>query len=236
MIGSVVKNDCVGGITQEGRPARHQGHDAIFALLPQVLLDAGELGHEADQGLGLMNVEVVTDKMPAGGLGIGGHDRLHMGQKILLRPRGSSVGSHDLSAHHISTEDEGTGAVAGIFKLASLHFSGSQRQSGVLTLQGLDPGEFIRADRSFALFGQLWSLSIDLTDRPDGFFFLRVRRRSQPVADQMRLESVFFNKRAACRGEICLTIPRAITSSAISCPVQWLMGRSLGCSQASAII
>src|SRR6266849_4260514 len=172
-----------------------------------------------------MDVEVVTDKMPAGGLGIGGHDGLHMGQKILLCARGSSVGSHDLSGHHISTEDEGTGAVTGVLELASLHFSGSQRQSGVLTLQGLNPGQFIRADRAFALFGQLWSLSIDLTDRPHGFFFLRVRWRSQPVADQMRLQSVFFNKRAACRGEICLTIPRVITSSAISRPVHWLIGR-----------
>jgi hypothetical protein len=50
------------------------------------------------------------------------------------------------------------------------------------------------------------------------------------------LEIPFFNRRAACRGEICFTMPRAMTSSAISRPVHWLMGRSLGWSQANASI
>ena len=44
-----------------------------------------------------------------------------------------------------------------------------------------------------------------------------------------------FPRRAACRGEICLIIPRRITSSAISRPVHWLIGRSLGCEHPIAI-
>ncbi len=35
-----VTNDLVGGITQERCPPRHQGQDALFALLAQILLDA----------------------------------------------------------------------------------------------------------------------------------------------------------------------------------------------------
>src|SRR5205823_1380738 len=92
---------------------------------------------------------------------------------------------------------EGAGAVANVLKLASLHFSGGQRQSWMLARECLDPGQFIRAHRPFALFGQLWSLPIDLADRPNGFFFLRIGRRGQPRADEMRLEIPLFNTRVA---------------------------------------
>src|SRR5438552_3113581 len=53
---------------------------------------------------------------------------------------------------------------------------GGQGQSWVLALQGLDPGQFICAHRPFSLFGQIGSLSIDLTDRPNGFFLLWISR------------------------------------------------------------
>src|SRR2546429_2240540 len=183
-----------------------------------------------------MDVEVVTDKMPTGGLGIGGHHRLDMGQKICLGPRGASIRSHDLSCYHISTDNEGACAMANILEFASLHFPWSQRQSRMFALKGLHTGQFIRAHCAFSLFGQLWSLPIDLTDHRNGCFSLRISRRGQPIADQMRLEIPFFNTRAAWRAEILGRIPRRITSSAISCPVQWLIGRSFGCSQARAMI
>jgi len=54
-----------------------------------------------------MNIEVVTDKVPASSLWISRDDCLHMGQKIFLRARGSSVGSHQFSRHHITAENEG---------------------------------------------------------------------------------------------------------------------------------
>jgi hypothetical protein len=63
---------------------------------------------------------------------------------------------------------------------------------------------------------------------------LRISRWGEPIADQMGFEIPFLSTRAACRGEICLTIPRRITSSAISRPVQWLIGRPFGCWQAIA--
>src|SRR5512135_3296585 len=103
-----------------------------------------------------MDVEVVTDEMPAGDLRISSYDRLHVGQKIFLRTRGSGMGSHQLSRHHVTTKNESTCAVARVLKLASLHFSRSQRQSWVLALQSLHPGQLIRADRPFALFDLFW--------------------------------------------------------------------------------
>jgi hypothetical protein len=96
-----------------------------------------------------------------------------MRQKIFLRARGTCRGSHNLTRHHIPTDNEGAGAVAKGLKLASLHFSGGQRQSWMLAREGLDPAQFIRAPGPFALFGQLSRLPIDLTDRPNGLFASR---------------------------------------------------------------
>lgn len=183
-----------------------------------------------------MNVQIITDKMPAGGLGISGDDGLHMGQKIVFLPRRATERGQQLSGDHIPTENESTGAMALVLKLASLHMAWRERQTGMFAFERLDPGQFIRTHRALALFGQSRRVVVHLADRSDRSLSLRIIRRSQPVADQMRLEIPFFKRRDAWRGEICATMPRAITSSAISRPVQWLIGRSLGCAQASAII
>ena len=126
--------------------------------------------------------------------------------------------------------------MADIFKFAPLDFAWNQRQTGMLAFERLYSSQLIGTDRSFSLLSQAGSLFIQRTHRFDRFLPLRILGRRQPVADQMRLEIPFFNTRAAWRGEICFTMPRAITSSAISRPVQWLIGRSLGCSHASATI
>src|SRR5690242_18399335 len=102
----------------------------------------------------------------------------------------------------------------------------------MFAFERLDPGQFISTHRVLALFGQSRRVVVHLTGHSDGFLSLRINWRSQPVADPMRLQIPFLKRRAAWRGEICAIMPRATTSSAISRPVQWLIGRSLGCSQA----
>src|SRR5437763_9512932 len=159
-----------------------------------------------------MDVEIITDDMPAGGRWIGGHHALDMRQKILLGARGSATGSDDLSAHYIPTHDEGTGAMAKILKFATFDFSRGQGQTRMLAFKCLHSGEFIGTHGAFSLFGHLRGLLIDLTGRYDGFLALRVRWRGEPIADQMRLETPFFNRREACRGEMCCTMPRCISS------------------------
>src|SRR5438034_3752294 len=177
-----------------------------------------------------MRIEIVTDHMPPGGRWIGGNHRLQMGQKIFLGARGSTERSHDLSADHIPTQDEGACAMANILKLASLNLSRSQRQPWVFALESLYPGQFIGTHGAFSPFGPLGSLLIHLASRHNRFLALRINRWGEPIADQVRLEIPFFSSREACRGEMCWIIPRRCTSSAISRPVQWLMGRSFGCS------
>ncbi len=90
----------------------------------------------------------------------------------------------------------------------------------MLTLKRLDACEFVCAHRSFALPGQSRRVVIDLTNGSDDCIFVRVCWRGEPRADQMGLEIPLFNRRDACRGEICSMMPRCITSSAISRPVQ----------------
>ncbi len=183
-----------------------------------------------------MDIQIVTDDVPALGLWVSRNHRLHMCQEIGLCPRGSTCGGQNLSGDDMAAEDERPGSMTDIFEFAPLDFAWSQGQSRMLALQGLHPGQLVGTDRLFALRGQTGCLLIQGTDRFHCFVPMFIDRRGQPVADQMRLEIPIFPSRAACRGEICLMMPRAITSSAISRPVQWLIGRSFGCSQAIAII
>src|SRR4030088_651439 len=106
----------------------------------------------------------------------------------------------------------------------------------MFAFEHLDSGQLIRTDRSFSLLSQAGCLFIQCTHCSDRFLPLGIVWRGQPVTDQVRLEIPFFKSRAAWRGEICFTMPRTIISSAISRPVQWLIGRSLGWSQANATI
>jgi hypothetical protein len=110
-----------------------------------------------------MDIEIVTNKMPAGGLLISGNDRLHMREKICLCSRGSGVGSHNLSSHHIAAEDKSACAVANVLKLASLHFSGSQRQAGVFAQKSPEPQSVHPYSLSVLL---VWP-GRELVDRPD---------------------------------------------------------------------
>jgi hypothetical protein len=122
-----------------------------------------------------------------------------------------------------------------VLKFTPFDLAWSQRQTKVFAFEGLDPRQLIGTHGHFSLLGSYACLFIDLTERFDLLFAPRIVGRGQPIADQMRLEIPFCKRRAACRGEICLMMPRRIASSAISRPVHWLMGRALGCSHAIAI-
>src|SRR2546421_5866640 len=108
----------------------------------------------------------------------------------------------------------------------------------MLALYGLHAGQLIHTDGAFSLLGSLGGAGIDAASLDNFFVALRIGDLGQPIAETVRLEPPFLSSRAACLGEICSTMPRAITSSAISRPVHWLMGRPalLGASQANAAI
>ena len=62
----------------------------------------------------------------------------------------------------------------------------------MLALSGLHTSQLVSAHAHFALLCQLWGLLIQATDGFDRFLLVRILRRGQPIADQMRLEIVFF--------------------------------------------
>jgi hypothetical protein len=182
-----------------------------------------------------MGVQLITDDRPPRGRGLSGHHPLHMSQEIGFSPSGSTGGSQKVAGHNVTAQNERARAMPYILKLAPLDFSRSQRQPWMFAFQRLHPGQLIGTHRSFSLLSQPGSLLIHRTHLLDRFFPLWVVGRRQPVSDHMRLESSFFKRRVAWRGEMRAIMPRVITSSASSRPLQWLMGRSLGCSQARAI-
>ena len=125
-----------------------------------------------------------------------------------------------------------------IFELTAQDMACLHGQVRMFALQRLHPGQLIRADSAFSSLGPVGSRRVELTPLDNFLVAPRIWDGREPVAEAVRLEPPFFSSRAACRGEICSTMPRAITSSAISGPVHWLMGRPafLGASQANAAI
>ena len=125
-----------------------------------------------------------------------------------------------------------------IFKLLPKHMARLYGQIGMFAFQRLHAGQLIHADRSFPLFCPLACLCVDLTSFNDLLCSLRIFFLGQPVPKPVGLEAPFFSSRAAFRGDISVTIPRCVSSSAISLPVHQLMGRPVfaGASQASPSI
>src|SRR5438552_14573536 len=95
----------------------------------------------------------------------------------------------------------------------------------MFALHSLHPGQLIPTEGAFPVLRSLRGVGIDLTALADLLVALGVGDLVEPVAEVVRLEAPFFSSRAACRGEICSMMPRAITSSAISRPVHCLMRR-----------
>ena len=176
--------------------------------------------------------------MPPGGLGIAGHQVLDMRKRIFLCARRSPGWFDDLSADHIKIDEPGQRAMPHVLELAPQHVAWLHGQVGMLALQGLYASQLIHTDRALSLLGPLRGMCIHLTPLNNFLVALRIGHFGQPIAEAVRLQAPFLSSRAACRGEICETMPRAFTSSAISRPVQWLIGRPdlAGASHAKAAI
>lgn len=181
-----------------------------------------------------MGVEIINDKMPFADLGMSFDRSMHMSEEVGFVTRRSIGNRLNLARGHYEVHHEGLSTVALIFKLLVLDGARPHGQGVVFTFPCLNPSQLISADYCFALFHQLLGLLVQAID----ISYLRIKvfidYWRQPIANQVRLQSPFLRNRAAWRGEICSTMPRFITSSAISRLVQWVMGRpdSSGFSQA----
>jgi hypothetical protein len=163
---------------------------------------------------------------------------LNVSKRILFGACRSRGGLDHLSNDDSEIDKPGHRAVPNILKLTPQHVLYLHGQIRMLALQRLHASQFIHADRAFALFGTLGCPGIDPTALNDFLFPLLVGNFCQPISEAVRLQFPFLSRLEACRGEICSTMPLAFSSSAISLPVHWLIGRPAfaGASHAIAAI
>jgi hypothetical protein len=138
----------------------------LLRVLPQFLLDATQLGHQANQRFGLMGVELIGDEDPAR-LRIRLDGLFDVSDEVGFRARGSTAGSQDLSSGHIQIGDQTQRAMPFLFKFFSLDVTGLHRQRGVETFEGLDAGHLIGACHMRARRSQCRGRLIHLAHRAD---------------------------------------------------------------------
>jgi len=84
--------------------------------------------------------------------------------------------------------------VPDIFKLPTEDMTGLHRQIRMFALQRLHAGQLIYADRPFSQGGSFSGVCIDLTALGDFLFPPVIGNFRQPIAETMRLQSLFFSR------------------------------------------
>ena len=188
MPGSIDEAKAMAGVGEKGGARAHAGEMTAFTFDAQLLLDATQLSHQAHQRLGLVGIELIGDKDPAGfWIGL---DRLgNVRGEVRFGARGSDAGSHHLTGGHVEIGDQTQGAMAFIFEFLSLDVTGQHGQRWVEAFEGLDAGHLIGAGHMHPRRGERWRGLIHLTHRADllGQFGRVIARRCEPVALAVRL-------------------------------------------------
>jgi hypothetical protein len=188
VLGSVVKDDAMGGVTEEGRAGVHRSQDAGLSFDPQVEVQVGLLGDKPNKRFGLMGVEMVDNEMPLHDVGMSVNSALNMSQKVFLIPGRASRNLTDRALGDMEVDDEGQCAMPDVLELPTQHPSRLHRQVGVLGFERLHAGHFIGAHNRFSPFRSCLGGLVQFIDVGDFFVRLRVGFRIQPVADQVRLK------------------------------------------------
>ncbi len=81
-----------------------------------------------------------------------------------------------------------------VFELASQDMAWLHRQVRILALQGLHPGQLIRADRALPALGPFGGTCIDLTAVADLLVTVRIRHLVQPVPEAVWLQAPFLSR------------------------------------------
>src|ERR1700724_4111250 len=215
MLGREVEDDAMVSLAQKRFAGCLGSKHAGLAFDAEVAVEAAMLRHEANDGLGEVDVEVVADDIPPCVGGGAAQQGVEKSCKILLGP---GVADHpgDFAVRGIKGCDQGLSAVAAILELAPLDPARVDRQSRRGALQGLNAGHLVDRDRAMAVIGTGCGL-VNLADV--GAFSVegRIGFWRQPVTKAMRFEvGLFFKKRPTERCEMLGTRPRRIASSAIS--------------------
>jgi hypothetical protein len=98
-----------------------------------------------------MDIQVVTDDVPAFHLRIRCHDGLQMGQKIFLRARRSAKRGHKLSAHDVMTQNKAPRSMTLVFEFASLYMTRCKGQTRMFAFERLNSSQFVSTHRTLTL-------------------------------------------------------------------------------------
>src|SRR5215831_13471796 len=85
MFRRVVEHNPMAWVSQKSSTRGHRLKNPSLILFAEVLRDAIVLGDQAHQASGLMNVEIVRDKMPARDYRVRGHGARNMVDKVFFR-------------------------------------------------------------------------------------------------------------------------------------------------------
>lgn len=195
--GRVDEANAMGRVREKGGPRLHRGQMTAFALDAEILLNATQLGHQADQRFGLMRVELVGNEDPAR-LRIRLDGLFDVSDEVGFGAGGSNAGSHDLAGGHIQIGNQTHRAMPFIFKFLSLDVTRLHGQRRVETFQSLDASHLIGARHMRPCCSKRRSGLIHLTHRAD------LRRQfsgvvggwGEPIPLQMRLQSAHLLKNA----------------------------------------
>ncbi len=207
VLGRVEELDAVGRVGEEGRPRRHRPERARLAFHAQVGGDPAPFRDEADQGLGLVGVELVSEEEPSA-LGIGvdrpGDVRREVGRGAGRPERGGQ----DRAGGDVAGGDEAAGAVADGRVLAPLGAAGARRFARGRAFERLDAGHLVGADDVTAQRFQHRRVGIDGADgldlRREGGGVLSGGLGVAPVAAAVRLEiGLHLRSAPRCAGKSC---------------------------------
>jgi hypothetical protein len=194
VLGGVMENDLVGGVTQEGRPRGFGLQDAGFAFDAQIFGNPGFGSDITYQTLGEMGIEIITDVVPFADGRFGADTALNMREKILFGARRLSGNGGNLPRSDVEIEGEGQRTVADVFELPAFDLARLHGQPGVFPFQGLHAGHLIQTLDAFTLFGQGWRLAIERIDVINFVLKFGIMLRGEPIAVQMRLDLGIFLK------------------------------------------
>jgi hypothetical protein len=142
--GSVDEANAMACVGEKGRAGTHAGEMTTFAFDAQLLLHATLLCYQAHQRFGLMGIELISDKDPAG-LRIR-LDRLgDVSGEVGFGARGSNAGSHKLSSRDIQVGNQTLRAMALLCKFFSLDVTRLHGLRGMEAFQCLNAGHLIGA-------------------------------------------------------------------------------------------
>ena len=110
-------------ISQESGPSFHGLQDAAFPFGTQFDGKIGFICHVPHQRFGLMNIEIVNDKVPFGYLRRTFNAALDVLYKIFFGPCASTRHRGNLASGYVKVDDKSQGPMPDVFKLTPLYFT-----------------------------------------------------------------------------------------------------------------